>query len=66
MNVLKPTVTQPNVTKPHELRDEDIKKYVDLFVKEEVENGGDPNCVTLRATIEVYLRFNFLPRIYHI
>ena len=56
MNVTKPTVTRPNVTNPHEMRDEDIKKYIDLFVKEKVENGRDPNCLLLKDTIQVYLK----------
>ena len=60
MNVTKHTVTRPIVTNPHELRDEDIKKYIDLFVKEEVENGGDAKCVLLKDSIEVYLRFNLI------
>ena len=61
MNVMKPTVTRPNLTNPRELRDEDIKKYIDLFVREEVENGRDANALSLKDTIEVYLRFNFIP-----
>lgn len=44
-----------------ELRDEDIRKYIDLFMKEEVENGRDPTKLILKNTIQVYKRFNHLP-----
>ena len=37
-----------------ELRDEDIRKYIDLFIKEEVENGRDPADLSLKDTIKVY------------
>ena len=52
-------VTLPNVTKPHELRDEDIRKYIDLYMTEEIENGRDPLYMSLKDTIEVCLRFLF-------
>ena len=46
MNVTKPTVTLPN---------KKIRKYIDLYMKEEVENGRDPLDLSLKDTIEVYL-----------
>ena len=37
------------------ITDEDIKEYVDLFVKEEVEKGRDPIDISLKDAIKVYL-----------
>ena len=36
------------------MTDEDIRKYVDLFIKEEVQNGRGPEDLRLKDTIEVY------------
>ena len=36
------------------ITDEDIKEYVDLFIKEEVENGRDPQDMSLKDTIKVF------------
>ena len=59
MNVTKPNVTLPNATKSHELRDEDIRKYIGLYFKQEVENGRDPLSLSLKHTIEVFLKLKF-------
>ena len=43
------------------ITDEDIREYIDSFIKEEVENGRDPDDMSLKDTIKVHLIFNFLP-----
>ena len=43
------------------ITDEDIREYIDSFIKEEVENGRDPVDMSLKDTIKVHLIFNFLP-----
>ena len=42
------------------MTDEDIRKYIDLFIKEEIQNGRGPEDLPLKDTIEVYHRFNNL------
>ena len=37
------------------ITDEDIKEYVDLFIKEEVEKGRDPEDMSMIDTIKVFL-----------
>ena len=36
------------------MTDEDIRKYIDLFIKEEIQNGRGPEDLPLKDTIEVY------------
>ena len=36
------------------ITDEDIREYVDLLIKEEVENGRDPQDMSLKDTIKVF------------
>ena len=43
-----------NLKSQDELTDEDIRKYIDLFIKEEVQNGRGPEDLPLKDTIEVY------------
>ena len=38
------------------MQDDEIRKYIDLFIKEEIENGGDPYAyfMSLEDIIKVY------------
>ena len=40
-------------TDSQELTDEDIDKYIKIFVNEEICNGRDPNDLSLKAVIQV-------------
>ena len=51
-----------NLKSQDELTDEDIRKYVDLFIKEEVQNGRGPEDLPLKDTIEVYHSITYYSR----
>ena len=36
------------------MQDDEIKNYIDLFINEEIENGRDPDDMSLKDTIKVY------------
>ena len=51
-----------NLKSQDELTDEDIRKYIDLFIKEEVQNERGPEDLPLKDTIEVYHSATYYPR----
>ena len=36
------------------MQDDEIRNYIDLFINEEIENGRDPDDLSLKDTIKVY------------